>query len=131
MFKKSTLVALITMGSVALSLNAYADQLSGTYNCSGVDPTFPKTGQYTSTITVTPMGKAKNVYQMFEKDDFNHSSNEIGVIEGKNLVFAFQQVGNPSTFGTEVLKISNNGKNLDGYYYYWGKFDQKATESCV
>lgn len=103
--------------------------ITGTYNCTGNDPTFSPSA-FTGKIIIF---KKDKVYSIQETNSGPTPAGlvyqEVGIRMGNILSVVFQQA-DTKIFGVKAYKISQDGKKLVGSFFYWNKFNLKGTETC-
>ena len=134
MQKKQTLIIglFCALGFVSIAQAASLKNIDGIYTCSVTDKTLVPSVHTTGKFSLKNTG---NVYSV-EQLDVNTNqpvANEnhiFGLRAGNVLSLAFQNIKDPTQFGSEIMRISQDGKTLQGTFIYWGKFDKKNVEVC-
>jgi hypothetical protein len=124
------LLPIIILTGVMSNVFAWGtSDITGTYNCTGNDPTSTPS-EFSGKITILKQGSSYSIQEIDpEATAPALTYQEVGILNGNILSIAFQQA-QTNSFGIQAYKISHNGKTLTGPFVYWGKFEEKGTETC-
>ena len=126
MLNKKSLIATVLVSLLFTVLPVSAMNITGTYLCTGNDPTVSPAA-FTQKMIITKQGDA---YPIIEADGGTivHYK-QFGILTGDTLSVAYQATDSKE-FGVQVFKIGHHGKKLSGPYMYWDRFDRKGSETC-
>jgi hypothetical protein len=129
MSQKKWALKVFFLGLLSTTFAADALDITGTYQCTGNDPTFTPSA-YTQKMIINHQGEA---YPIVEEDSAGTVTpyKQFGVLTGNILSIAWLSTKpNTNDFGVQVYKVSKNGKTLTGPFIYWDKFNMVGTETC-
>lgn len=114
---------------VATAALASDDDIIGTYNCQGNDPTITPS-VFVGKLAVTKQANGAYVIAEVDQHGSAYEYDQLGLRDGDSLAMAFQLVSKPSVFAVQFMKIMQHGKLLKGTFAYWGIPNVIGTETC-
>lgn len=103
--------------------------IEGSYQCKGTDPTLTPT-EYTAKMKVVKDGAAYILNQV-DLSNGSYFYKQVALRHGNVMSMAYQRSDVPTTFGTELITISHDGKTLTGTFIYFNKHEKAGHEVCT
>lgn len=129
---KKILLSVALLGTITCATAAQnLVSIDGNYDCLVNDLTVSATHHETGKFALKQNGTTYAVTQL--NNNIQPTTSEYNIIalrSGNVLSMAYQNIQNPKIFGSEIMRISKDGKTLYGTFIYWNQSDKVNTEIC-
>jgi hypothetical protein len=116
----------ILIFSLFFTSASYAFDFTGIYKCAGYDPYLNK--PYTGTLVIEQQNAVYKISMVYNTGERYRATG--GPYDENLLSVVFQDTKNPEVIGLEQYRLSNDKKQMGGFWVYLGK-DKLGKEVCI
>ena len=131
MYKKVLLTIALFSSITCATAAQNLVSIDGSYDCLVNDLTVSANHHETGKFALKQNGNTYTVTQL--NDNVQPTTNDYNIIalrSGNVLSMAYQNIKDPKIFGSEIMRISKDGRTLYGTFIYWNQSDKVNTEIC-